>query len=130
MSGEKTTSVGRSLTLNTHKDKNINIENSELEERYQDIIVTIKEAAAKKYDTRNNAKDQMEKKNAAAATEAESTLVETVAQEIERRSMKRSGKVANPRGVVQLSTSIDVRTGGRLHPVEVMMERKAVNVTG
>ena len=32
----------------TKKDKNINIENPELEERYQDIIVTIKKAAAKK----------------------------------------------------------------------------------
>ena len=50
----------------TKKDKNINIENPELEERYQDIIVTIKKAAAKKenevHDTRNNAKDQMERK--------------------------------------------------------------------
>ena len=47
----------------TKKDKNINIENPELEERYQDIIVTIKKAAAKKeneaHDTRNNAKDQI-----------------------------------------------------------------------
>ena len=46
------------------KDKNISIENSELEERYQDIIVTIEKAAAKKeieaHDTRNGAKDQME----------------------------------------------------------------------
>ena len=53
-----------------------NIENTELEERYQDIIVTIKIAAAKKEnevdDTRNNAKDQTERKNAAAAAEAES----------------------------------------------------------
>ena len=39
------------------KDKNINIENSELEERYLDIIVTIKKAATKReyevHDTRN-----------------------------------------------------------------------------
>ena len=28
-----------------------------------------------------------------------------------------------------LNTSIDVRTGGRLHPVEVMMKRNAVNET-
>ena len=80
----------------TKKDKNINIENPELEERYQDIIVTIKKAAAKKeneaYDTRNNAKAQMERKNAAAAAEAENTLVETVAQENEGRSKKRSSK--------------------------------------
>ena len=69
------------------KDKNINIENPELEERYQDIIVTIKKAAAQKDDTRNNAKDQMERKNAAAAAEAESTLVDTVAQETEGKSM-------------------------------------------
>ena len=51
------------------------------------------------HDTGNNAKDQVERKNAAAAAEAESTLVEAVAQEIERRSMKRSSTVANQRGV-------------------------------
>ena len=49
------------------------------------------------HDTRNNAKD-VERKNAAAAAEAESTLVDAVAQETERRSMKRSSKVANQRG--------------------------------
>ena len=75
--------------------------NSELEERYPEIVDTIKKAAAKKenegHDTRNNAKDQVERENAAAAAEAESTLVEAVAQDIER-SMKRSSKVANQRG--------------------------------
>ena len=58
-----------------------------------------------------------------AAAEAESTLEEAVAQEIERRSMMRSSTVA------ALSMSIDVRTGGRLHSVGVMMKRKAVNGT-
>ena len=86
----------------TKKDRSINIENPELEERHQDIIVTIKKAAAKKeieaHDTRNSAKDQMERTNAAAAAEAESTPVETVAQETEGRSMKRSSKVDNQRG--------------------------------
>ena len=57
------------------KAENINIEKSELEERYQDIIDTLKKKAAQKenevHDTRNNAKDQMERKNAAAAAEAE-----------------------------------------------------------
>ena len=53
--------------MNTQKkDKNINIENPELEERDQDIIVTIRKAAAKKeieaHDTRNSAKDQNAKK--------------------------------------------------------------------
>ena len=62
------------------KAKNTNIEMSELEERYQEIV------------------DQVERENAAAAAEAESTLDEAVAQEIERRSMKRSSKVANQRG--------------------------------
>ena len=85
------------------KAKNTNIEMSELEERYQEIVDTIKKAAAKKgnevHDTGNNAKDQVERENAAAAAEAESTLVEAVAQEIERRSMKRSSTVANQRGV-------------------------------
>ena len=46
----------------------------------------------------NNAKDQMERKERAAAAEAESTLVDAVAQETERRSMKRSSKAANQRG--------------------------------
>ena len=69
------------------KAKNTNIEKSELEERYQDIIVTIKKkAAAKKenevHDTRNNAKDQMGRKNAAATAEAESTHTEAEAQGI------------------------------------------------
>ena len=114
----------------TKKDKNINIENPELEERYQDIIVTIKKAAAKKenelHDT-NNAKDQMERKNAAAAAEAESTLVDTAAQETEGSSTKRSSKAGNI-WVVLLIMSMDVRTGGRLHPVEVMTKRNAVSV--
>ena len=39
----------------------------------------------------------MERKNAAAAAEAESTLVETVAQETEGRSTKRSSKADNQR---------------------------------
>ena len=84
------------------KAKNTNIEKSELEERYQEIVDTLKKAAAKKenevFDTRNNAKDQVEKEISAAAAEAESTLVDAVAQETERRSMKRSSKVANQRG--------------------------------
>ena len=84
------------------KAKNINIEKSELEERYQDIVVKKKKAAAKKeneiHDTRNNAKDQMERKNAAAAAEAESTHVDAEAQETERRSTKRSSKAENQRG--------------------------------
>ena len=109
------------IGYNEHKqtEKNINIEMSELEERYQEIVDTIKKAAAKKgnevHDTRNNKKDQVERENAAAAeaestlteaeaqeiaaAEAESTLAEAVAQEIERRSMKRSSTVANQRGI-------------------------------
>ena len=114
------------------KAKNTNIEMSELEERYQVIVDTKKKAAAKKgnevHDTENNAKDQVERENAAAAAETVSSFVEAVAQEIESRSMKRSSTVANQRGF-QLSLRIDVRTGGRLHPVGVMMKRKAVNVT-
>ena len=45
-----------------------------------------------------NAKDQMERKNAAAAAEAESTLVDTVAQETEGSTTKRSSKAGNLRG--------------------------------
>ena len=83
--------------LNTRKKaKKNNIEMSELEKRYQDIIVTIKKSRRQKrkdaHDTRNDAK------NTAAAAEAESTLVENVAQETEGRSKKRSGKDDNKRG--------------------------------
>ena len=45
-----------------------------------------------------NAKDQMERKNAAAAA-AESTLVDAEAQETERRSMMRSSTVTDQQGV-------------------------------
>ena len=75
---------------------------SELEERYQEIVDTMKKAAAKKdnevHDTRNNAKDEVERENAAAA-ESESTLAEAVTQAIERRNMKRSSTAENQRGV-------------------------------
>ena len=93
--------VMATFLINT-PDKNTHDTRSELEERYQEIVDTIKKAAAQKgndvHDTRKNAKDQVENENAAAAAEAESTQVEAVAQEIERRSMKRSSKVANQRG--------------------------------
>ena len=83
------------------KDENNNMEMSELEKRYQDIIVTIKKAAAKKekeaHDTRNDAK------NTAAAAEAESTLVVNVAQETEGRSKKRSSKDDNKRDTAAAS---------------------------
>ena len=92
---------------------------TELEERYQEIVDTIKKAAAKEenevHDTRNNVTDEVERENPAAAeaqntlteaeaqgvaaAEAESTLAEAVAQEIERRSMMRSSTVTNQRGV-------------------------------
>ena len=86
------------------KVKNTNIEKSELEERCQQIVDAIKEVVVKKenevHDTRNNAKDQVERKNVVVVAEVESTLVDAVAQETERRSMKRSSKVANQRGDV------------------------------
>ena len=95
---------GYFLEMSTNKQKkNIKIEMSELEERYQEIVDTIKKAAARKgnevHDTRNNAKEQVKRENAAAAAEAESTLAEAEAQEIERRSMKRSSTAANQRCV-------------------------------
>ena len=74
----------------------------ELEKRYQEIVDTIKKAAATKghevHNTRKNAEAQVKRENA-AATEANRTLEEAEAQEIERRSMKRSSTVANQRGV-------------------------------
>ena len=83
------------------KAKENNSEMSDLEKRYQEIIVTIKKAAAKKekeaHDTRNDAK------NTAAAAEAESTLVVNVAQETEGRSKKRRSKDDNQRGTAAAS---------------------------
>ena len=93
--------------LNTkEKAKNTNIEKSELSrKRYQDIIITMKKVVVKKenevHDTRNNAKDQMERKNVAAAAEAESTLVDAEAQrdrkkkhEAQQQSRKPTGGIA------------------------------------
>ena len=74
---------------------------SELEKDTKKSLTQKKAAAIKGnevHDTRNNAKDQVKRKSAAAA-EAESTLAEAEAQEIERRSMKRSSTAANQRGV-------------------------------
>ena len=85
------------------KEKNTNIEMTELEERYQEIVDTINKPPPKKkmkYMTQEiNAKDQMERKNAAAAAAAESTLVDAEAQETERRSMIRSSTVTDQQGV-------------------------------
>ena len=65
-------------------------------------LAQLRGAAATKgnevHDTRKNAKAQVKRENA-AATEANRTLEEAEAQEIERRSMKRSSTVANQRGV-------------------------------
>ena len=121
----------------TKKDKNIIIENPELEERYQDIIVTIKKAAAKKeieaHDTRNNAKDQMERKNAAATAEAESTPVETAAQETEGRSKKRSSKDDNQRGTAAASEAESTLVDTVAHETEgstTKRSSKAGNLRG
>ena len=69
------------------KAKDTNIEKSEFEERYQDIIDTKKKPPPKKenevHDTRNNAKEQVKKENAVAAKD-ECTLAEAEAQETER----------------------------------------------
>ena len=72
------------------KPKKNNSEKSELEKRYQEIIVTIKKAAAKR---RKEAHDtRIDVKNTAAAVGAESTLVENAEQETEGKSKKRSSK--------------------------------------
>ena len=70
--------------------KDNNSEKSELEKRYQEIIVTIKKAAAKK---RKEAHDtRIDVKNTAAAAGAGSTLVENAEQETEGKNKKRSSK--------------------------------------
>ena len=94
-----------------NKAKNINIEKSELEERYQEIIVTIKEAAAKKenevHDTRNNEKDQMERTPQQQQKQKAHLLT------LKRKRPKEGARSAAAKqitnGVVQLNTSIDVR---------------------
>ena len=101
MPGEKTKNMRRLGMLNTRKKQRTPILKCPSSRKNIKKSLTQKKAAAKKehevHDTRNNAKDQVERENAAAAAEAESTLVEAVAQEIERRSMKSSSKVANQR---------------------------------
>ena len=68
--------------------KENNCGKSELEKRYQEIIVTIKKAAAEK---RKEAHDtRIDVKNTAAAAGTESTLVENAKQESEGKSMKHS----------------------------------------
>ena len=73
-------------------------------EKYQEIVATIKAAAQKgneAHDTREDAKAQVKRENAAAA-EANRTLEEAEVQEIERRSMKSSSTAANQRRVPAL----------------------------
>ena len=70
-----------------HEPKNINIEVSELEERYHEIVDITKTAARKgneKHDTRNNAKEQVKKEKSAAAKDG-STIAEAEAQGTERK---------------------------------------------
>ena len=86
MPGEKT----KKHAEHDDEAKENNSEKSELEKRYQEIIVTIKKAATKK---RKEAHDtRIDAKNTAAAAGAESTLVENAAQETEGKSKKRSSK--------------------------------------
>ena len=115
---------------------------SELEKRYQEIVDTIEKShAAKAQDRRENA----------AATEANRTLEEAEAQEIERRSMKCSSTAANQRGVpaqfehrrqdgwtstpcgsdgIRKDSEYDMTAGERLqeqrpHPIEKIKDEEA-----
>ena len=102
MPGGKTKNMRRLGMLNTSKKQRTPILKCPSSKKdVKKSLTQQKKAAAQKgnevHDTGNNAKDQVERENAAAAAEAESTLVEAVAQEIERRSMKRSSTVANQR---------------------------------
>ena len=87
-----------------HK-KSISIEMPELE-KYQEIVEIIINTAATKEteapEKRQDAKAQAERENAAAA-QANRTLEEAEAQEIERRSMKSSSTDTNRRSVSALS---------------------------
>ena len=119
MSGGKTKNMRRLGMLNTSKKKKTIMKCPSSKKDTKKSLTQLKKAAAQKgnqvHDTRNNAKDQVERQNAAAAeaesthteteaqdiaaAETECTLAEDVAQETERRSMKRSSTVANQRSV-------------------------------
>ena len=89
-----------------HKLQKASVSKCPSSKKYQEIVETIKNAAATKeneaHETRKDAKAKVERENAAAA-EANRTLEEAEAQEIERRSMKSSSTVSNQRGVPALS---------------------------
>ena len=84
------------------KAKNTNIEMSELEERYQEIVDTNKKPPPKKemkYMTQEITRKIKSKERTPQQQQKLKAHVEAVAQEIERRSMKRSSTAANQRGV-------------------------------
>ena len=88
--------------MNATKQKNISIEMPEIEKRYQEIVDTLKKPPPQKemkHVTQGRTKKAQVKRENAAAAEAESTFAEAEAQEIERRSLKRSSTVANQRWV-------------------------------
>ena len=75
----------------------------------------------------------MERKNAAATAEAESTLVETVAQETEGRSKKRSSKDDNQRGTAAASEAESTLVDTVAHETEGSITKrnsKAGNLRG
>ena len=127
MSGEENTKhVTTVYAEHDEKAKENNSEMSDLEKRYQEIIVTIKKAAAKKekeaHDTRNDAK------NTAAAAEAESTLVVNVAQETEGRSKNRSSKDDNQRDTAAASEAGSTTVDTVAHETEGGSKKRSSKV--
>ena len=96
---------------------------SEAESTIVDTVAHETEGKSKKHSSKDD-----EQRGTVAALEAESTLVDTVVHETEGAPRCAAAKQAIY-GVVLLISSTDVRTGGRLHPVEETMKRIAVSTT-
>ena len=131
MSGEKTKSGGRLSILITQK-KTTSIEKTSSSRKDIRILSSCKKkAAAKKeievHDTRHSAKDEVERKMPQQRQKQKAHL--STLQRMRPKEAPRSAAAKQAiYGVVLLISSIDVRTGGRLHPVEVTTKRNPVSV--
>ena len=104
------------------KEKHINIEVSELEERYHEIFDIINKPPPEKetkYMTQEITQKNKSKKDKAAAATNESTLAEAEAQGTERKSMKSSSTEVNLWSV-PAQPEHRRQDGGRRHPVGVL----------
>ena len=111
--------------------KNINIEMSELEERYQEIVDTIKKTPPEK-EMKYMTQEITRKNKSKERTPQQQKLKAHLQKPKHKRSKEEAWSAAaqqQTNRVFQLSLIVDVRTDGRLLPEGVVMKRKAVNVT-